>query len=131
VVVYLDSVLIIYLVEQNPQHGPAVEAWLMANPTASLVSSELARMETLVLPTRNNDSARIADFNAFFSTQVTQMIRLDRSVFEKATEIRASHPSFRTPDAIHLAAATTFGCDLFLTNDAQLRHYSGINVTLI
>jgi predicted nucleic acid-binding protein len=131
VLVYLDSELVIYLIEQNPQYAPAVEAWLTANPAARLASSELVRMETLVLPTRRADAARIVDFNCFFATQVSVMIPLDRTVFEKAIEIRAAYPSFRTPDAIHLAAATTFGCDLFLTNDAQLVHYRGIPVSMV
>ena len=129
--VYLDSVLIIYLVEQNPQHAPGVEAWLTAHPTARLISSELARLEALVLPLRNADAGRIVDFNRFFETQVSSRVPLDRAVFEKAAEIRAFSPSIKPPDAIHLAAAVGFGCGTFLTNDTRLSRYRGIAVTLI
>jgi predicted nucleic acid-binding protein len=131
VLVYLDSALIIYLVEQNPVHAPAVEAWLTANPLATIVSNELARMECLVVPVRNADAARVADFDAFFSGPVSRMIALDRVVFNKTIQVRAAYPSFRTPDAIHLAAAETSGCRQFLTNDAKLGRYAGITVTLI
>src|SRR5579883_257959 len=106
---YLDSVTVIYLVEQNPAFAPAVESWLLANP-ADLVSSELVRMEALVLPIRNSDAGRIVDFERFFATQVVEMVPLTRAVFDRATNIRAAFPAFKTPDAIHLAAAVESGC---------------------
>jgi uncharacterized protein len=128
--VYLDSVLVIYLVEQNPTFAPAVEGWLLAHPS-DLVSSELVRMEALVLPVRHADARGIVSFERFFSKQIIEMVPLVRDVFERAIDIRAVHTAIRTPDAIHLAAAIVSGCDVFLTNDAHLKAYRGIPVELI
>lgn len=127
--VYLDSVLVIYLVEQSPQFARSVENWLLSHP-CDIVSSELGRMECLVLPVRNNDAARITEFENFFQTRVAELVPLGRAVFERATQIRA-HSRFKTPDSIHLAAAVEAGCDLFLTNDQQLTQSTGITVEVI
>ena len=127
---YLDSAPIIYLVEQNPVFGPKVATWQLTHP-GDLVSSELGRMESLILPARNADAALIVDFEQFFAIQIAEMVALSRVVFDKAIEIRAAFPSIRTPDAIHLAAAVLSGCDVFLCNDAHLKQYPNIRVELI
>ena len=87
--VYLDSVLIIYLVDQNPTFGPLVKSWLTANP-CDLVSSELGRLESLVLPVRVGDAARISAFETFFHSAVQEMVPFTRAVYDRAVQIRAS-----------------------------------------
>ena len=42
----------------------------------------------------------------------------------------ASH-GFKTPDALHLAAAVVGGCAAFLTNDAQLARFPGLTVEVV
>jgi uncharacterized protein len=127
--VFLDSALVIYLVDQNPIFGPRTETWLKAHP-GDLVSSELMRMESLVLPVRNNDPVRIAEFENYFNSRIAEMVPFLRSVFDQAIEIRARFP-FKIPDALHLAAAVESKCDVFLTNDHQLRQFTGITVEVI
>lgn len=129
--VFLDSAAVIYLIEQNPVFGPKVEAWLNANP-CDIVSSELVRMETLILPTRNADASRVTEFETFFATRVAVLLALDRPIFDRAVQIRAT-TKFKTPDALHLAAAVESGCDKFVTNDNdhQLKSYTGIPVEVI
>ena len=127
--VFLDAALVIYLVEQNPVFGPRVEAWLIANP-CDLVSTELVRMESLILPVRSNDSARVTEFEDFFALQVSEIVNLSRAVFDQAVKIRALY-SFKAPDSLHLAAAVEAGCDVFLTNDQKLTRFTGIRVEVI
>ena len=76
--VYIDSVLVVYAVEQSPQFAPAVEAWLIANP-CDLVSSELGRMEALIVPVRNNNAALIADFEDYFQSRVAELVPFTRA----------------------------------------------------
>lgn len=127
--VFLDAVSVIYMIDQNPTFGPRVIAWLSANP-CDIVSSELVRMESLILPVRLADPVRIADFEDFFRVRVAEMVPLTRTVYDRAIEIRARYP-FKTPDALHLATAVEVGCDVFLTNDPQLAAFTGIRVELI
>jgi predicted nucleic acid-binding protein len=86
------------------------------------VSSELARLECLVVPLRNGDAAVVGDFDAFFNARVDELVDFTAVVFRRAAEIRASH-HFKTPDALHLAAAVEGGCTAFLTNDVQLTRW--------
>jgi predicted nucleic acid-binding protein len=128
---YLDSVVVIYLVEQHPTFGAlATAAVTRLSPTA-LVGTELTRMECLILPRRQNDHAREADFNLFFAQKYLPFPPVDVGVFHRATSLRAKYPKLKTPDALHLAAAIEAGCDVFVTNDAQLRVVSEIRVEVI
>ncbi|MFO0803769.1 MAG: PIN domain-containing protein [Gemmataceae bacterium] len=127
--IYLDSAPIIYLVEQSPVFALPTEAKLAALG-GRLVSSDLARMQSLVIPLRSQDATRVREFEDFFSIQLTEVVELTRDVYRLAARIRAEF-RFKTPDAIHLAAAVHSGCDRFLTNDSQLASFTGINVEVI
>jgi len=126
---YLDSAPIIYHVERTVPFAVAVDARLTA-PGVVLVSSELARLECLVLPLRNGDTAREGEFDMFFNARMDDMVDFTGAVFRSAAEIRASH-SFKTPDALHLAAAVVGGCAVFLTNDALLARFPGLTVEVV
>lgn len=128
--VYLDAVVVIYLVEQNPLFAPAVGAALV-KLGGVLISSELARMEALVHPVRHNDAQRVLLFEAFFQSAVAQLRPVNRPVFDLAVQFRATHGWLKPADAIHLAAAVESGCDVFLTNDHRLNQFTGIRVEVI
>jgi predicted nucleic acid-binding protein len=127
--IYLDSSPVIYLVQQVVPFWPTVRTRLSASGVVC-VSSDLTRLECLVLPLRNGDSRMIADFDTFFSAEVAEMVSFTPAVFRRAAEIRARF-NFRTPDALHLAAAVEAACDRFLTNDALLTRYPGLTVEVI
>lgn len=127
--VFPDAVCAIYLVERHPTFGPRVESRLAANP-CDLVSSELVRAETLVIPVRRNNQVRVAEFEQFFHARATELVTLDRVVFDRVIDIRGQY-GFKMPDAINLAAAVAAGCDVFLTNDHRLTRFAGIRVVLI
>jgi len=127
--IYLDSSPVIYLVEQVAPFWTAVRTRLSASGVGC-VSSELTRLECLVLPLRNADARLVADFDAFFTAEVSQMVPFTSAVFRRAAEIRARF-NFRTPDALHLAAAVEAACDIFLTNDAQLTRFTGLTVEVV
>jgi predicted nucleic acid-binding protein len=69
-------------------------------------------------------------FDDYFMEIVSEIISLSREVMDRATEIRARH-DFKTPDAIHLAAACVSECDVFFTNDHRLDRFEGISVEVI
>src|ERR1051326_5426885 len=126
---YLDTAPVIYVVQQVAPFFATVDTRLQV-PDVVLISSELTRLECLILPVRNKDAALVQDFETFFAMQVTEMVPFGRSVFEHATKIRANL-GFKTPDALQLAAAVAGACDTFLTNDAQLKKFTGITVEVI
>jgi len=127
--VYLDSAPIIYLVEDILPYTSALVSRLSA-PNVIQVCSELSRLECRVKPIRDGEEALLAAFDSYFREIVNEVLPLSRQALERATLLRARY-GFRTPDAIHLAAAIDSGCDLFLTNDSQLARCQEITVEAV
>jgi uncharacterized protein len=125
--VYLDSVAVIYLVEQVAPYHTQIDARLNVTGVQPVVS-DLTRTECLVKPIRTGDTNLRQLFEAFFAR--VAVVGFPPSVFDRAAEIRAHYP-FKTPDALHLAAAIEAGCDVFVTNDQQLKQFTGIAVEVI
>jgi len=126
--IYLDSAPVIYLVENVVPWEPAVRAFLAGEAIQPRVSA-LTLMECRVEPIREGNNALLEDYDEFFAS-LGFLLPLDARVFEKATQLRARH-NFKTPDALHLAAAIEGGCQIFLTNDTQLAHCTEIRIEVI
>ncbi|MBM2803985.1 MAG: VapC toxin family domain ribonuclease [Deltaproteobacteria bacterium] len=79
---------------------------------------------------RDGNAALLDEFDRFFNESVSDVLALSREVIDRATEIRARY-AFKTPDAIHLAAATLSKCELFLTNDRRLDRFTELPVVAL
>jgi uncharacterized protein len=122
--IYFDTVAVIYLVERVPPWHSLLVAKLAPHAHHAVIS-DLTRMECLVKPVRDANTALIAEYQQVFSS--SQIVPLTSQVFDRATHIRARH-NFKTPDSIHLAAAVESGCDWYLSNDLGLRKFSDIPI---
>lgn len=131
--IYIDTVTVIYAVEQTPTYGVLLNP-LWNNLQAGnleVFSSELALMETLVVPIRNSDTFLVDAYERLLRSPQMQLIPISQTILKEAARLRATTPSLRTPDAIHIATATTSGCTQFLTNDRQLRVVTGLPVVIL
>ncbi|MBH8553586.1 PIN domain-containing protein [Nostocaceae cyanobacterium CENA357] len=131
--VYVDTVTVIYAVEQTPTYGVLLNPlWnsLQAR-TLEVFSSELTLMETLVVPLRNSDTFLVDAYERLLRSPQMQLIPINQTILREAARLRASTPSLRTPDAIHIATATISGCTQFLTNDRQLRTATNLPVVIL
>lgn len=126
---YLDTAPVIYTVEQVQPYAASVDARLSAHD-AERVASDLTRMECRVKPMRDGDAELLKDFDHYFEGAVTEIVTLSREVIDRATQIRARY-GFKTPDAIHLAAALSAGCEVFLTNDHRLDRFADISIEVL
>jgi predicted nucleic acid-binding protein len=72
----------------------------------------------------------LAAFDGFFARPDVEHVALTAAVFDRAAQMRAD-PGFKTPDALHLAAAIEAGCDRLLTNDARLSRCTDIVVEIL
>ena len=122
--IYVNTAPLIYLVEHVPLYGDLVAQRLSS--TDALLVSDLSRLEC-VKPMRDGDTALLDEFDRFFNESVSEVLALSREVIDRATEIRSLY-GFKTPDAIHLAAAILSNCELFLTNDRRLDGFTGLRV---
>lgn len=125
--VYLDAAVMIYYIERRAPWYSRVLTRLTATPVRVVVS-DLTRLECRVKPVRTGDAVLLAEFDAAFAA--AEPVPITTAVFDRATEIRAAH-GFKTPDALHLAAAVEGGCDVFLTNDHRLDAFTGITVEAV
>lgn len=127
--VYLDTAPVIYLVEEVPNYAELVDRRVSVADVIQ-VASDLTRMECRVKPLREGNTALLQDYNDYFAEVVEETVVLSRAVIDRATDIRARY-GFRTPDALHLAAAVVSGCDVFLTNDYRLNRFPDIAMDVI
>jgi uncharacterized protein len=87
-------------------------------------------MECRVKPLRDGNNDPLKDYDSYFEGAITEIVALSREVMDRATAIRAQY-GFKTPDAIHLAAAVISGCDVFLTNNHRLDRFPDIVVKVV
>ncbi len=127
--VYFDSAPLIYLVEGIPPYAEKLAQRLSSEEIVQ-VCSDLTRLECRVKPLRDGEAALLAAFDSYFAEIITETIPLTRAVIDRATKLRANF-GFKTPDAIHLACAIVAKCDLFLTNDNQLKKQNEIAIELV
>jgi predicted nucleic acid-binding protein len=130
--IYLDSCIVIYLIEQPPAFGRRASARVAALLAAgdTLVVSDLTRLECRSHPLGAGDTVTLGHYDRFFAASVGHVAQLTTAVCDRATEIRG-HQRFKTPDAIHLAAAVESGCQVFLTNDVRLSRFPAITVEVL
>ena len=127
--IYLDSAIIIYAVEQVMPYASIIETRLSA-PDIVCVASNLARMECRIKPLQTKDDELLKDYDYYFKMAMDEIVVLSTQIIDGATNIRARY-GFKTPDSIHLSAATISKCDIFLTNDYGLKRFTEIAVEII
>ena len=129
---FLDTNIVIYVVEGNPIFAPKAVLRLAAAQAAGdpFMISDLTRMECLVGPLKSNSAAVEASFHAFFARSDVQVVAITAAVCDRAARIRAAH-NFKPMDALQLASAVEHGANVFLTGDARLGSFPGLTVEIL
>jgi len=115
-VIYLDSCILIYLVESHARWGDRVAASMTA-PGARFGISPLVKCECLVGPLKRSDPVLERAYREIFGRLLA--LEMPETVFLQAAQLRAQF-GLRTPDALHLACAQHHRCDSLWTNDDRL-----------
>lgn len=120
--IYLDSCLMIYLVERHPAWSGAVRAALEGEPEATFGVSPLVKLECLTGAMAAGDLPLEHAYEALFERLVT--LGMPEPVYLDAARLRARF-GLRTPDALHLACAQRHRCEALWTNDHRLATAAG------
>jgi hypothetical protein len=96
VLIYLDSAVVIYTVEQVTPYAAAVDARLSEREVVT-VASDLTRLECRVKPLRDENAAVLKDFEDYLEGAIEVMVPLSREVIDLATGIRARY-RFKAPE---------------------------------
>lgn len=127
--IYLDSCILIYAVEDDGERGRAARQGLADHADDELVVSPLVVMECLTGPLKRGDLALVDYYRDTLAT--TGRTTFDEEVFVRAAELRARH-ALSPGDALHLAAAQKAGCSALWTNDRRLeRAAHGLAVAIV
>lgn len=127
--VYLDSCMVIYLIENAGSFSERTRRFLGKNAHAILFVSSLVRLEVLVKPLRDGAEGLVADYEDFIAAQ--NWLSMNDSIVNQALQMRVRH-GLKTPDALHLATALHHGCVEFWTNDDRLNKVaSGMSVNVL
>jgi len=127
----LDTAVFIYYIEENPSFLPLVAPIFeeVAAGRREVVTSSLTLLEVLVVPYRAGNLALAERYEASLSrSRGLRLVDIGRDELRAAAQLRALHPSLRTPDALQLAAALSSGSRSFVTNDRDLPDLPGLRI---
>ena len=119
--VYWDTMLFIYWLEDHKAYAPRVQAIFerLSQHGDTLCTSVFSVGEVLVGPYRQRQTELAAKIKAYFLSASVELLPFTAATADRYAQIRATH-RFSPADAIHLASAAEAGVDLFITNDAAL-----------
>lgn len=120
--IYLDTCIVIYAVEDDGPRGNAVRQRLADAGDTEFAISPLVTMECVVGPLRTENLALHDHYLRALDN--FRRLDLDEEAFLRAAQLRARH-GLGTPDALHLASAQLSGCDELWTNDNRLAVAAG------
>ena len=129
--VFVDTAPFIYFIEKdsnNPQYYERVKKFFenVYNKDKKFVSSVITIEEYFVFPYRNKEYAYIDMFYRLIEITNMEIIEINQEIAKKAAQIRAEYKGFKAMDALQLSIASMSKCDLFLTNDKQLKQFREI-----
>ncbi len=129
--VFVDTAPFIYFIEKdsnNPQYYEKVKGFFKDgyDNDKKFVSSVITMEEYFVFPYRNKAYSFIDMFERLVATVDMEMVEINREIAKKAAQIRAEYKGYKAMDALQLSVACLSGCDLFLTNDKQLKQFKEI-----
>ena len=127
----LDTAAFIYYIEENETFLPLVASIFedVAAGRRQVVTSSLTLLEVLVVPFRAGNLTLADRYEAYLSrSRGVRLVDIGRPELRTAAQLRALHPSVRTPDALQLAAGLSAGCRTFVTNDRDLPPVAGLRV---
>ena len=119
--VYWDSMLFIYLFENNPNFGAIVTGILkeMEERGDTLCTSVFAIGEVLTGPKKSGLHAAADAAKSFLLNGAIEILPFTVETAERFSMVRAT-TNAKPPDAIHLAAASVANVDIYLTGDRKL-----------
>ena len=134
--VFVDTAPFIYFIEKddkNPQYYENVKKFLKDgyDNDKKFVSSVITMEEYFVFPYRNHEYSLIDMFNRLVETTNMEIVEINQEIAKKAAQIRADYKGLKAMDALQLAVACLSACDLFLTNDKQLKQFKEIECVTV
>ena len=128
--IFLDTAPIIYFVEQKEQYLNHIRSIFKANYHSEFYTSAISVAEYSLYPYLY-DKSLLTKYNQFLDIMGIKVIEINKEIAEKSALIKSQFKFFKTADSLQLASALVFNCDLFITNDKQLRQFSDLEILVL
>ncbi len=128
-----DTAPLIYFVERNPKYVDLMREVVRRVDGGQITgySSMVALTEVLTKPKKVGDTKTESEYrDLLLHSRNFRLILIDSAIVERAADLRARY-NLRTPDALQIAAALETGCQVFLTNDIQLKRVTELRVLIL
>lgn len=121
--VYVDTSPFIYYLENSALYMDKMKHFfeICLDKNIQIVTSVITVEEYLVFPYASGKMELIENFKRFIEYMNINVINIDSGIAEQAAKIRSRYKYFKAMDALQIAAAIASRCDMFFTNDKQLR----------
>lgn len=121
--VYIDTSPFIYYLEHSTLYVNKMKKFFerCLENNIQIVTSTITIEEYLVFPYTSGKMEFADNFKRFIEYMNIEVIDIDSEIAEQAAKIRGKFKSFKAMDSLQIAAAKISKCDLFFTNDKQLR----------
>ncbi|MCM1235061.1 MAG: PIN domain-containing protein [Ruminococcus flavefaciens] len=121
--VFIDTAPIIYYLENNVLYVEALKNFFTKclNENIQIVTSAITIEEYLVFPYESGKMEFADNFKNFIAYMNMEVVDIDSDIAEQGAKIRGKYKHFKAMDALQIATAIVSGCDIFFTNDKQLR----------
>lgn len=121
--VFIDTAPIIYYLENSSLYLESMKKFFekCIKEHIQIVTSTLTIEEYLVSPYSNGKMEYVDNFKRFIGYMSIEVVNIDSTIAEQGARIRGQYINFKAMDALQIATAIVSGCDMFFTNDKQLR----------
>lgn len=121
--VFVDTAPIIYFLENSSLYMKSISRFFAKclDENIQVVTSAITVEEYLVSPYSNGKMEYADNFKRFLKYMGIEVVDIDSQIAEEGAKIRGRYPSFKAIDALQIATAVISRCDMFFTNDKQLR----------
>lgn len=131
--VFLDTAPLIYFFEGAGESKLILQEIFENNDKGlfNFITSSLTLLEVLVKPIRDGKQDLVNRYqSALTGAAGINIYDLNINICLEAANLRARF-NFRTPDALQIATAKTYGADYFFTNDSRLKAITEIQVVTL
>ncbi len=131
--VYFDTTPLIYFLDDEKPFSDKVAYFIFNHQKDDdqFMTSSITDAEYLVFPYRTKNFVKIESYESFLQGLNFLIVEPNRTITRKAAEIRAKYKGIKGMDSIHLATSIYFNCDIFFTNDVQLKQVAEANVVCV
>lgn len=121
--VFIDTAPIIYFLENSSIYMESMKKFFARcmKEHIQIVTSTLTIEEYLVSPYSKGKLEYVDNFKRFIEYMNIEVADIDLSIAEQGAKIRGQYKNFKAMDALQIATAIVKKCDMFFTNDKQLR----------